>query len=60
MLQHMDYNYVERGNNNRFCSWISENRSQKPNGVLFQTKDIVLVASPSDKLQLNSSVWKED
>jgi hypothetical protein len=50
-----------RGNNNPFCSWISENRSHKTKGVLFLTKDIiVLVASPSDKIQLNSSVRKED
>jgi len=56
----MEDNYVREGTTTPFCSWISENTSQKTNGVVFQTKDIVLVASPSDKIQLNSSVPKED
>jgi len=60
MPQHMEDKYVGEGTTTTpFCSWISANRSHKTNGVLFQTKDIVLVTSPSDKIQLNSSVRQE-
>jgi hypothetical protein len=50
-----------RGNNNPFFAHgYQKIDPTKQNGVLFQTKDIVLVASPCDTIQLNSSGQKED